>query len=86
VQRPEGHGPAPGVLGARQSPWKHAPRLLGTVEADLSILPKVSSLSGISDGVHPYRTSKRERPHFLGVHLILNSAKGNTSGQGSPVS
>jgi hypothetical protein len=42
---------------------------------------------GISGGGRPYRTSKGgERLHFLGVHLILNSAKGNTSGQGSPVS
>jgi hypothetical protein len=23
-------GPAPGILGAEQSPWKHAPSLLGT--------------------------------------------------------
>jgi hypothetical protein len=29
---------------------------------------------------------QRQREQFLGVHLILNSAKGNTSGQGSPVS
>jgi hypothetical protein len=84
----ESQGQALGVLGARQSPLKHALSLLGacggcSVHTVKGLLQPVLVLVVVA--VHTGLERERDCI-FLGIHLILNSAKGNTSGQGSPVS